>query len=428
MRTRRIRLLLALAAPLVLDARAAFPETAKSSEKPETVDVVDLIPQEPPKWSPTNLFAPITGFFFGGPGYWYGERSVEIETTPPGAVLDLFYVRGNFQKRYEQADAPVRVMLPPRIEASDRDNLMVRALLDGYRQREVQVPVRSRTDRVMIDLSPLPNSLLAFTQTTFAGRGSLTFLTKEAVTFRMQKSKDGFDVVLSETADTAAAEATMRGVATSLIAGLQPQQLGEDLMIRVRLTDLGRSDEFETRSRQGFDPVRGVHVFSLDLAPREGDTAARQSAIGALGRIHTADVTGCALDFDEALREELDPAELARALTPNGSHTDPYLRAAMKRLGEVSPDGVIRMRDGTRFRGSVPIELMAAASEPNEALGYLALLRRFVAEMEAEPYRESTLRGLIAPELPPDRFDALLRQAQEREQSCEHGSGKASAG
>src|SRR5262249_16870463 len=225
MRMRRIRLLLALAAPLVFVSRDALSDTAKVSEKPEAIDVVELIPQEPPKWSPMNLFAPITAFFYGGPSYWYGERSVEIETTPPGAVLDLFYVRGNFQKRYEQADAPVRVMLPSRIEASERDNLTVRALLDGYRQRELQIPVRSQTDRVMIDLSPLPNSLLAFTQTTFAGRGSLSFLTKEAVTFRLQKSKDGFDVVLTETANTPAADANMQGVATSLIAGLQPQQL-----------------------------------------------------------------------------------------------------------------------------------------------------------------------------------------------------------
>ena len=28
-----------------------------------------------PKWSPTNLIAPITGFFHGGPGYWYGSAS-----------------------------------------------------------------------------------------------------------------------------------------------------------------------------------------------------------------------------------------------------------------------------------------------------------------------------------------------------------------
>ena len=34
---------------------------------------------------------------------------------------------------------------------------------------------------------------------------------------------------------------------------------------------------------------------------------------------------------------------LSRALTPRGAFTDPYLRAAMRRLGEVSPGGVITL-------------------------------------------------------------------------------------
>jgi hypothetical protein len=418
-RPRRSRLALALLIALC-------PQASSSDEtKQADYDVVELVPKEPPTWSPANLFAPITGFFYGGPSYWYGKRSIEIDTTPPGAMLDLFYVRRNFQKRYEQADAPARVVLPPRIDASDRDTLTVRALLDGYRQKEIHIPVRSRTDRVMIDLSPLPNSLLAFTHSTFAGRGSLSFLTKEALTFRLQKNDQGFDVVLTETACTPAAEETLRGVASSLVAGVEAQQLGEDLLVRVRLTDLGRSGAFETRSRQAFDPVRGLHVFSLDLVPRGGDDAAREAARKALSRITTTDVTGCSLEFDEQLRDALDPAALARALTPNGSATDKYLRAAMKRLGEVSPDGVIRMRDGSRFRGAVPIELMAAATEPQEALGYLALLRRFVAEMEAEPLRDSTLRGLVAPELAPQRFAALLAQAEERERACRRAATEA---
>ena len=416
-RPRRSLLASALLAALCLHA------SASEEAKHEGYDVVRLVPQEPPTWSPTNLFAPITGFFLGGPSYWYGERSVEIDTTPPGAVLDLYYVRRNFQKRYEQADAPVRVVLPSRIEASDRDTLTVRALLDGYRQQEIQIPVRSRTDRVMIDLSPLPNSLFAFTHSSFAGRGTLAFLTKEALTFRLQKSEKGFDVVLTETACNPDAAATLKGVVSSLVAGVEAQQLGEDLLVRVRLTDLGRSEAFETRSRQAYDPVRGLHVFSIDLVPRDGDAAARESARKALAGITTTDVTGCSLEFDAQLREALDPAALTRALTPNGSATDNYLRAAMKRLGEVSPNGVIRMRDGSRFRGAVPIELMAAATEPQEALGYLALLRRFVALMEAEPLRDSTLRGLIAPELAPERFAALLAQAEERERACGHSVG-----
>jgi hypothetical protein len=412
--SRRLRRLLAIALLVGFHAHASRAD----GDPPADFNVVELAPQEPPKWSPTNLVAPITGLFLGGPGYWYGERTVEVETTPPGAILDLFYVRRNFQKRYEQVDAPARVILPSRIEASERDTLTVRALLDGYSQREVHIPVRSRTERVMIDLSPLPNSLLAFIHTSFAGRGSLSFLTKEALTFRLQKSKDGFDVILAQTANTPAAGEALSGIHSGLIEALQAQQLGEDLMVRVRLTELGRSEALETRSRQGFDPVRNLHLFTLDLVPRAGDDVGRESARAALARITTADVTGCALEFDAALRDGLDPAALARALTPNGSHTDAYLRAAMKRLGEVSPDGVIRMRDGSRFRGAVPIELMAAATQPNEALGYLSLLRRFVAEMEQESERAATLRGLVAPELAATPFEALLAQAVEREHAC----------
>ena len=73
-------------------------------------ETVALIPDKRASWGPTNLFAPITGLFLGGPGYWYSQREIAIDTTPPGAVLDLFYVRRNFQKAYEQADAPVTVI------------------------------------------------------------------------------------------------------------------------------------------------------------------------------------------------------------------------------------------------------------------------------------------------------------------------------
>jgi len=414
----RCALLWPIALCLALCATAASGEPASEATPGAEFDVVDLVPEEPPKWSPTNLFAPITGFFLGGPSYWYAPRVVEIETTPPGAVLDLFYVRRNFQKRYEQADAPVRVILPSRVEATDRDTLTVRALLDGHQQKEVQVLVRSRTERLMIDLAPLPNSLLAFTHTFLAGRGSLAFLTKEALTFRLQSSEQGFSVVLTETANTPEADEMMRGVESPAIEELEAQQLGEDLLVRVALTDLGRSDAFETRSRQWVDPVRGLHVFSLDLVPRAGDDVSRQQARDALARISSADVTGCALEFDAALREGLESADLARALTPNGAFTDNYLRAAMKRLGEVSPDGVIRMRDGSRFRVSAPIELMAAASQPDEALGYLALLRRFVALLEPTDESYSTLRGLVAPELSPERFRTVLDEALARERRC----------
>jgi hypothetical protein len=386
-------------------------------------EVVELIPDERASFSSSNVFAPITGLFMGGPGYWYKTREIEVETVPPGALLDLFYVRASFQKAYEQAESPATILLPSRVEAGKRDSVTIRALKDGFRQKEVRVKVRSRQTKVLIELSPLPNSLLAVSHTYFAGRGSLAFLTKEALNFRIQKSDSGYSVVLTETAANGAAQATIDGVSSPLVRPLQAQQLGEDLVVRVALTEAAVHDEVEIRSRQAFDNVRGVHIFALDLVPADGGAEAVHRAKAALVRIGTEDVTGCALAYGSALREQIETAELSRALAPNGSFTDPYLREAMKRLGQLSPDGVIRLTDGSRFHAAAPIELMAAAAQSAEAIGYLAILRSFVAELEPPESRRETLRGLIAPELAVERFHAIAEVAETREQRCRASAG-----
>jgi hypothetical protein len=381
-------------------------------------EVVELIPSDRSAWTATNLFAPITGFFLGGPGYWYSQRRIEIQTTPPGATLDLFYVRANFQKGYEQTDAPATVLLPSRIEAGPRDSLMIRALLDGHRQREVYVRVRSRETKVQIDLEPVSNALVALTHMHFAGRTTLEFLTKEALTFRLQEAADGFTVVLTQTGKAPGAEATLEGVQSSILEAVRAQQLGEDLIVRVSLTDAARARQIETRSRQAFDPVRGLYGFSLDLVAPEDGTTPVGRAQAALLRIGPEAVSGCAGAFDAALREQLDASALSRALAPKGAFTDPYLRAALKRQGELSPDGVLTLIDGTRFRAAVPIELSAAASQAAEVRGYLSMLRHFVAELEPPSDRRESLRGLIAPELGPASFEAIVRDAELREQHC----------
>ncbi len=400
---RRIALLALLSALPVATARA---------------EVVELIPKDRPSWSATNLFAPITGFFLGGPGYWYSPRKLEVETTPPGAVLDLFYVRINFQKGYEQTDAPATIVLPSRIEAGPRDSVTIRALLDGYRQREVHVLVRSRDEKVHIDLEPLPNQLIAVTHSLFAGRTTLSFLTKEALTFRVQNASDGFSVVLTSTGMAPGAAATVEGVHSSILKSVKAQQLGEDLVVRVSLTEAARAHKFETRSRESLDPIRGLHIFSLDLvAPEEGATPV-QRAQAALKAIQPAMVSGCAAEFDTALHEKLEPAALSRALAPKGGFSDPYLRAALKRLGELSPAGTLALADGTRFRPTIPIELSAAASQAGEVQGYLVMLRELVSELEPEADRREALRGLIAPELGAASFDEIVSAAELREQQC----------
>ena len=51
-------------------------------------------------------------------------------------------------------------------------------------------------------------------------------------------------------------------------------------------------------------------------------------------------------------------------------------------------------------------------------MGYLAMLRKFVDELEPPESRRQTLRGLVAPELAAERFDAVADFAESRERSC----------
>jgi len=379
-------------------------------------ETVELAPTERPSWSLTNLFAPITGLFLGGPSYWYAPRRIEIETVPSGALLDLFYVRRNFQKGFEQAESPVTVVLPSRIEAGPRDTLVVRAVLDGYRHREQSIAVRSRETTLEIQLEPVANSLVAFAHVGLAGRASLEFWTEEPIAFRMQQGAGVPTLILPQTAARPEAQAGLAGARGPLVDSLTAQQLGEDLVVRLAFSDEGRRAEL--RSRQVEDPVRGLHLLALDLVPPDGGAASVERARAALARIGPQDVAGCAAAFDAGLREGLDPERLTRALSPRGAFTDAYLRAALRRLGEVSPGGAIELRDGTRYRPDVPLELAAAASEPAQAKGYLALLRRFAAELEAEPWRREALHGLVAPELPRAVFEAALSAAEAAESAC----------
>lgn len=404
-----IRLLLALALSLAGGAGAEEVEA----------EVVELIPDQPASWSARSVFAPITGFFMGGPGYWYDPREVVVDTTPRGAYVDLFYVRGNFQKAYEQAESPVKVILPSRIRATDRDSLMVRVMADGFQPKDVHVRVHSRTKRLEIDLDPLANTLQRVNHFYLAGRGTLTFLTDEALTFRNQKAEQGFSVVLTETACSEAACDGILSMRSPLVDSMRGQQLGQDLVVQIGLSS--KAQEYEIRTRQSYDPIRRLHGFSLDLVPPEGGAAEIRRSQESLASIRRADVMGCAEVFDRVIHEELDPEKLARALTPKDRFMDRYLRATIKRLGEVSPGQQVRLFDGSRFDVRVPIELSAAANQASRVVSYMAMLRSFIFNLEAPDFRRPTLKGLIAPEVSALRFDAVMDRAETSERACTTG-------
>jgi len=384
--------------------------TSGGWSKTEAMETVVLKPDRKASWRPSRMFA------FLRPGHNYGERSIEIETVPGVATIDLFYIRANFQKRYEQTDSPAKVVLPNRAEAGPRDAVTIRAFAEGYRQKEVSIRVASKRDKVLIELDPLPNNLVAVSHTYFAGRASLAFLTEEPLAVRIQDRGPGFNVILSETAKGPDLGDSLDGIRSPLIDSVESLQLGEDLLVQVK-THSGQQD-IQLRARQSREELRDLYVYSVDMIPTDGGfelvTRARQTLAG----IGSGDVSGCAAAFDEKLRGTLDSAALSRALAPRGAFTDPYLRAAMKRLGEVSPGRRIAMIDGSSFNPVNPIELAAAMSQPAEARGYLALLRTFVSKFEAGNHYGETLRSLLAPEIGATRFSEILGRAEAAERSC----------
>lgn len=55
-------------------------------------------------------------------------------------------------------------------------------------------------------------------------------------------------------------------------------------------------------------------------------------------------------------------------------------------------------------------------------MGYISLLRQFVAELETATYRRNGLRSLIGPELAPASFDLILDGAERAEAECLQGA------
>lgn len=403
-------LLIGVCAPV-----AAQDEDLEDEEEPFH-EVIDLKPEDLASFGMKNMAAPI-GSLFRGFSHYYKDREIQVDTTPSGGMVDLFYVRSNFQKRFEQAETPVTVIVPARVDAGPRDSLTIRAFREGFRQKTTTVKVDSSIDEVILDLEPLPNTLSGLSHRYFAGRSTVGFLTGESLTFRVQEAPEGFSVILTETAMAPEARAALESMSSPLIEEVYGQQLGEDLLVKVSLTDAAIGTT-EVRSRQQYNAARDLHEFVLELVPNDGGRASVQQALAALAAIDASDVTRCALEFDAKMRDQLDAGALNRALAPQGAFTDRYVRAAMRRLGEVTPGGVVEFTDGSKYSPGVPIELEVSLNQAAQAKGFLALLRTFVYDLEDSQYRAETYRSLIAPELDRSSFDVVLERANAAQAHC----------
>jgi len=281
------------------------------------------------------------------------------------------------------------------------------------------VPLHGDTQELQIELERISNSVEVVGYRYLAERGALTLLSRAELEVQVSRTGEGFYLVLSGTALGEAAGEVFDSLRSPQIERATAIQLGSDLLLQIRLGDAAIDEPPALRIFTGFETARQLHRTVLELSRPEARSTRR--ALDGLARIPPEAVSGCALRFDAALRESLEPTRLARALTPSADFIDPILRSAMRRLAELSAGGQLRLADGTRLHPDLPLEFEAALGQAHQVEGLLALLRALAAQMAGAEAQSQVLRGLVAPELDLGGFEELAAKAERAEQECDKG-------
>jgi hypothetical protein len=387
---------------------AALCPAASNGDVPENVEPIDPYPPEQVMWTPRNVVAGVTSVM-GLWGYWYHPKNILIETVPADAAVSLYYLRGNFQKRFERVQAPILVELPSRINSSGHDTFRYRVQKDGFLVVEDRFKVHDVPRKLVVELAPLPNSLVFLGQTHLANRTTLTLRTTEEPQVRMAKGSDtkSFTMALSETANSLEETPELE---SGYLSGVEVQQLGEDLLLRVSTTREG----LEVRSRSSRDPVRREHVITLDLIPpgtrmvTSGDIRRELAAVPFTGP------SRCDARFEAVMREQLDPSVVTRAFRGSAPVSEYYQQESMRKLGRLDT-GRVHSVSGETFRIGSPIEFEMAMQSAPTVRGYFGLLG-VIARKQDDPV--TFLRSLLAPDMPQSDFDRVYRAANRAYRSC----------
>lgn len=393
---RKLTLALVCMVPLCVAAQEVEPER------------IELIPQERAAWTPRNIGARISALFRGS-DYWYSDREVLVETVPAGAVLSMYFIRSNFQKRFERARAPVRLVTPRRIDSTSRDVIKVRAAADGYESREVSFRAFEVPDGLVIELEPLPNSLVSLGHTHLAGRSALVLRTTEEPALRISRRRgaDGFTLALSQTAQKLSSQPA---VSSGHVRGIEIDQVGEDLIVRIATS----GPDLEIRSRSSVDPVRDEHVYVIELMRPGTRPPSAEQVRRELELVPYERGARCDRAFARVLRAHIDASVLARAFRRSGGVAELYRREAMLRLGRLD-FGRVETLDGASYRTGSSVELALALESAGAVRDYFGLLGA-VARTRPDP--AEFLRALLAPELSADEFAPVLNAAEQSRAAC----------
>lgn len=328
---------------------------------------------------------------------------VRVNTHPAEAQLEFLYVHSEQVRLRERASAPVRLQVR---SARSGDRLLIRAILPGFRSRELTVPADQLPAEIEIALEPLPNAVVAASHIRLVGRNLLVLWTLAPADVRVQEAVGSVHLVLPET------RSDVEGV-----PDLSIENVGEDLFVAIPLEAHWQASQ-ELRAHQSRDTARGLERIVVEWIPTDGGLAATEQARAGLARLGPDAVDSCARQFEQKLRQDTPASSLARAFAPTGRFLDTIHRAALRRLAELSHDGLVEVADGARFDPMRPIEADLAMGRAGEILGYLAVLDAFVGEVATADEANQVLASLIAPDLPVPEMMVAIREARFVEQAC----------
>jgi hypothetical protein len=359
---------------------------------------------EPPAPEPAGFgvrsLAPAARLLRGAWSGRYPALPAEVETVRTNARARLVLVRDGLPLRSALVEAAVRVALPDPL-ATPRGN--------GDAPRDLYIEADEVPEHLLAELGASPNSLIFVGLSHIAGRSALTLRTTGEPEFRLETERrlSGFTVAL---AGTVVALPAPPHLSAGLVRNVELVQAGENLLLRIETP----SDSLDVRSQYGFDRARSEHVLVLGLAPEGTRVPTLAEVRREMERLEISAGDSCVLEFEEALLEGLELEGIARAHWASGDLADVYRREAMRRLAHLER-GTLQPRAGPRLRIASPLDLELALESAGTVQGYLALLGAW-ARAQTSP--ATSLRSLIAPELDPDAFEPIHRDAEEGWRAC----------
>lgn len=342
-------------------------------------------------------------------------RELRIVTSPPGAQLELAYLRDGARLAHARGAAPLVATLPGRALVGAGDRVVVRAEHSGFASKAVAFGAHDAAPSLRIELSPLPATLLAVSLLELGNQSRFELRADRPLGARLATTSRGWRLVLAGVAANAEVGGQIEALHGRAFERARLHRAGGDWIVELTRAP---SETREPRLLRRDEPVRTVSRLALEWVGERAARGAPPEARAALDGATRGAFDACGAAFEEVLLATLGMEALARELAPRSAFTDAYVAAALERIAARSPSAELALRDGTHLRFDSPLARASAATRAAEVRGLLIAIRALAEELAPPGAAQRTLHAWLAPERAREDFAVSLAQAGDAELRC----------